>query len=206
MRIALALVLASLPAIAAVPEKGEGTITLLGGVRWIPGNQDYINEQFASHQALQPGGIASFGYQFDEDLHFKIELGYLYDHYRIPVGGDLKVKTIPLLLGLDWGVWRTARSTFYVGGGLGYLLNTGDRAGFSNEANSTGAYAGVGFRFQLGGPIALVVEERYTLGSAQVDAGNSARTLNVGGNLLSVGLMLHFLEPDEKGHPLGPPH
>ncbi|HUJ24840.1 MAG TPA: outer membrane beta-barrel protein [Myxococcales bacterium] len=205
MRTALALCLASLPALAAVPEPGEGTITLLGSVRTIiPNNQSYMNDVFATgHNAVQPGGIAAFGYQYDEELHVKIELGFLYDKYRIPVGGDLTVKTIPLLLGLDYGFFRRDRFTFFLGGGLGYLLNTGDRGGASNEANSTGAYASLGFRVQLGGPIALVIEDRYLLGSAQADAGNSTKTLNVGGNLLSVGVMVHFLEPEEKGHPVG---
>ena len=202
MRIALMVWLLAAAAGAAVPENGEGTITLLGGVRWIPGgNQDYVDEQFGSHRPLQPGGIASFGYQYDEDLHFKIELGYLYDKYRIPVGGDLTVKTIPLLIGLDTGLWKRERFTLYAGGGIGYLLNTGERNGASNEANSTAAYVAVGFRFQLGGPFALVVEDRYTLGSAQVDASTSAQMLSVGGNLFSVGLMFHFLEPEEKNRP-----
>jgi len=34
-----------------------------------------------------------------------------------------------------------------------------------------------------------------------VDAGNSTHTLNVGGNLVSLGLMFHFFQPEEKGHP-----
>ena len=203
MRIALALCLAALPALAAVPEKGEGTITLLGGLRWIPGgNQDYMNDVFAtSHNALQPAGIASFGYQFDEDLHFKIELGYLYDKYKIPVNGDLTVKTIPLLLGIDDAFVRRDRFTFYGGGGIGYLLNTGSRNGANNEANSTAAYLMLGVRFQLAGPFALVVEDRYILGSAQADAGNSTQVLNVGGTLLLVGVMLHFHEADEDHRP-----
>ena len=51
--------------------------------------------------------------------------------------------------------------------------------------------------------MALVVEDRYTLASAQVDA-QSNQKLNVGGNLFSLGLMFHFLEPDDKGKPTGP--
>jgi opacity protein-like surface antigen len=203
MRIVLAVLLLAAPASAAVPEKGEGTITLLGGARWIPGgNQDYLHDlNEGSHQPIQPGGIASFGYQFDEDLHFKIELGYLYDKYRIPVGGDLTVKTIPILLGIDTGLLRRERFTLYAGGGIGYLLNTGSRNGASNEANSTAAYLALGLRLQIAGPIALVIEDRYILGSAQVDAPASAQTLNVGGNLLSVGVMSHFLEPEETNRP-----
>lgn len=189
--------------LAAVPEKGEGTITLLGGVRTIfPTNSDYLSAQpGASHQPLQPGGIASFGYQYDEDLHFKIELGYLFDRYKIP-GGDLTIKSIPMLLAMDFALWRSPRLTLYGGGGLGYSLNTGSRGGLSNEANSTAAYVGIGLRVQLSGPVALVVEDRWTLANTQADPDPALPRLNVGGNLFSLGLMFHFLEPDE--HPTMP--
>ena len=191
--------------LAAVPEKGEGTITLLGGLRTIfPANSGYLNEQpGATHQQAQFGGLGSFGYQYDEELHFKIEIGYMLDRYKIP-GGDLSVKSIPILIGLDTALWRGQAFTLYGGGGLGYSLNTGSRGGANNEANSTAGYVALGLRLRLGGPLALVIEDRWTLASAQVDAGNSTQTLNVGGNLLSLGLMFHFLQPDE--HPGMPPH
>src|SRR5438309_7799455 len=106
MRLALVLLLAAAPAVAAVPEKGEGTITLLGGLRTIfPANSGYLNEQGATHSQAQFGGLASFGYQYDEELHFKIEIGYMLDRYRIP-GGDLSVKSVPLLISLDTALWR----------------------------------------------------------------------------------------------------
>src|SRR5262249_17460317 len=93
MRLALLLLLAASSAVAAVPEKGEGTITLLGGARMLlPSNGDYLIEQGASHQGLQPGGLASFGYQYDDELHFKIEVGYFIDRYHI-AGGDLQVRS-----------------------------------------------------------------------------------------------------------------
>jgi hypothetical protein len=200
MRLALALLFAASASVAAVPEKGEGTITLLGGARTLlPGNGDYLNEQGASHRVIQPGGLASFGYQYDEELHFKIEVGYMYDRYRI-AGGDLLVKSIPILLALDTALIKGERFTFYGGGGIGYSLNTGSRGGVDNEANSTAAYLALGLRFQVAGPVALVVEDRYTLSTAAVDAQSTQR-LTVGGNLLSLGLMFHFLEPEEKGKP-----
>ena len=202
MRLALIFALAALPAAAAVPEKGEGTITLLGGARYLWGNGDFINEQFAAHQVFQPGGLASFGYQFDNELHIKIEIGYLYDRYRI-AGGDLVVKTIPILLALDTTLVTGKWFTLYGGGGLGYSLNTGTRAGATQEANSTAGYLAIGFRAQLGGPAALVIEDRVEISTAQVDP-ISTHHLNVGGNLLSVGVMFHFLEPEEKGHPTPP--
>jgi outer membrane protein with beta-barrel domain len=204
MRFALALLLLAAPAFAAVPEKGEGTIAILGGVRSIlPGSQDYLNDQQASHRAIEPGGIASFGYQYDDELHFKIEVGYLVDRYRTGTGEDLRIRSIPILLALDTVLVRGQAFTFYGGGGIGYMLNTGSRGGLDNEANSTAAYVALGLRVQLGGPVALVVEDRYLLASAQVDP-KSRQSINTGGNFLSLGLMFHFLEPDEKGKPQGP--
>lgn len=203
MRLALAVLLAASGAFAAVPEKGEGTITIFGGARSLfPGNSEYLVEQGASHQPVQPGGIASFGYQYDEELHFKIEIGYMYDHFHI-AGGDLVVRSIPILLALDTVLIKGQKFTFYGGGGIGYSLNTGSRGGVDNEANSTAGYVALGFRMQLPGPMALVVEDRYTLSHAQVDP-QSTQMLNVGGNLLSVGLMFHFLQPDDKGKPTAP--
>jgi hypothetical protein len=196
----LLLLLAAAPALAAVPEAGEGTITVLGGVRTIfPSNNAYLVEQGASHQQIQPGGFASFGYQYDESLHFHIDIGYLIDRYRIP-GGDLLVHSVPILLGLDTVLWRAPALTLYGGGGIGYSLNTGSRGGLNNEANSTAGYLALGLRVRLAGPVALVIEDRWTLASARVDAANSKQTLNVGGNLLSLGLMLHFLQPEEKSY------
>src|SRR4051812_17513375 len=194
MRLALAVLLLASSAVASVPEKGEGTISLLGGARLlVPSNGDYLIEQGASHQGVQPGGFASFGYQYDDELHFKIEVGYFVDRYRI-AGGDLLVKTIPILLALDTVIVKARGFTFYAGGGIGYSLNTGNRQGVSNEANSTAGYAALGVRFQVAGPVALVVEDRYTLANAQVDP-QSQQHLNVGGNVLSLGMMVHFFEP-----------
>ena len=188
--------------LAAVPEKGEGDITLLGGLRSIfPSNQSYLDEVGASHQPLQPGGIASFGYQYDDELHFKIEIGYMPDRYR-NAAGDLTIRTIPILFAMDTALWKGKSFTLYGGGGLGYSLNTGTRNGASNEANSTAAYLGVGFRWQLSGPLAVVIEDRWTLASAQLDS-TSQTSLNAGGNFFSVGLMLHFLQPDDKPPGLG---
>jgi len=193
MRLALAALLAATSAAAAVPEKGEGTITLFGGARaLVPGNSQYLTEQGATHRLVQPGGMASFGYQYDDELHFKIEVGFLTDRYRI-AGGDLQVRSIPILLALDTALVKGRSFTFYGGGGIGYSLNTGSRAG----------YVALGLRLQISGPLAAVIEDRYTLASAQVDPQSKER-LNVGGNLLSIGLMFHFLEPDDKGKPTHP--
>ena len=203
MRLALALLLAALPAFSAVPEKGEGTITLLGGARIIlPSNGAYLDEQGASHKFFQPGGILSFGYQYDDDIHIKIELGYLVDRYDIP-GGGLSVRSIPIVVAVDTALFRREWVTLFGGGGIGYSLNTGTRGGADNEANSTGGYLGVGARFKLTSGMALVLEDRFSLFSAQLDP-LSQQKLNAGGNMLSLGLMFHFLEPDDKGKPHAP--
>ena len=201
-RLVLAALLWSFPVLAAVPEKGEGTITLFGGLHSvIPRNADYLSDTpGSSHALFSAGGLASFGYMFDESLHFKIEGGWFGDTYRHP-GGDLTISSVPILLGLDTQLVRTERFNLYVGGGIGYMLNTGNRAG-SNEANSTAAYAGLGFRWQIAGVAALVVEDRYLFASAAVDPQDLKRSLNVGGNFLLAGIMFHFLQPDD--HPEHP--
>jgi hypothetical protein len=197
----VALLVAS-PSFAGPPEKGEGTITLLGGLRLVfPNNSDYLSAVGATHQPITPAAIASFGYQFDEELHFKIELGYLSDHYKNPAG-DLNVRSIPILLGLDTVILKSERFTFYGGGGIGYLLNTGSRNGVDNEANSTVFYGALGLRFQLGGIAAFVLEDRYILASAAVDPQEPNQSLTVGGNLFLAGIMFHFHEADD--HPMHP--
>ena len=191
------------PALAAVPQKGEGDITVLPGVRFIPGNGAYLTEQIGTHRAVQPGVIGSFGYQFDDELHFKIDLGYLIDSYQLQ-GGNLEVRSVPILLGMDTVLLQREWFTFYAGGGIGYSLNTGKRNGVNQEANSTAGFLQLGWRVALATRLALVIEDRYTLSSAQVDFPTSTQSLNVGGNFFSVGLMLHFLAPDDKGHPQAP--
>jgi hypothetical protein len=202
-RLVVAVLLCSAPAaLAAVPAEGEGTITFLGGIRTVlPTNADYLHDVGATHQNLLPAGIASFGYQFDKELHFKLEGGWYPDVYHI-AGGDLTVTSIPILLGLDTVLFSGDRFSFYAGGGIGYLLNTGKRPGMSNEANSTAVYVGLGFRYQLGGIVALVMEDRYIYATAAVDGLDPNRSLNVGGNLLLGGLMFHFHEADD--HPQHP--
>src|SRR5260370_5408425 len=139
-----AAALAGSPAFAAVPEKGEGTITLLGGARiLIPGNGAYLDEQGAAHRLFQPGGIASFGYQYDDELHVRIDIGYLYDRYRI-AGGDLVVRTIPIMFGIDTALLNGPAFTLYGGGGVGYLLYTRSPSRVANQANPHGDYAAPG--------------------------------------------------------------
>jgi hypothetical protein len=203
--IVIAALLLAAPSYAGVPEKGEGTVTLLGGLRFVlPSNADYLSDQLGgSHNPITPVGIASFGYQFDNELHFKIELGYLTDKYSIPpAGNDLSVRSIPILLGLDTVLLHNERMTFYGGGGIGYLLNTGTRGGVNNEANSTAGYLALGLRVQLGGVAAFVVEDRYILASAAVDPSDPGRTLTVGGNMVLAGLMFHFFQAED--HPMHP--
>jgi opacity protein-like surface antigen len=198
---ALALLCAG-PALAAVPEKGEGTIALFGGLHSVfPRNADYLSDSpGTTHSQAQFGGLGSFGYQFDEELHFKIEVGYFQDRYR-HADADLTITSIPILLGVDTKIVNTQRFCLYGGGGIGYMLNTGNRHG-SNEANSTALYLGLGLRWQLGGPVAFVLEDRYIFANAAVDPQDLTRSINVGGNFALAGLMFHFLEAED--HPQHP--
>jgi len=205
MRIAVFLLAAALtcPALAdGVPEKGEGTIAILGGARYVP-NGTYIREQGASHAFVQPGVLAEFGYMPDDELHFKIDLGYGVDSYGLASGDRLLVRTTTIILGIDTVLVRGKWFSLYAGGGIGYLLNSGTRSGVSSEANATAACLAVGVRMRLGDHVAAVLEERYTLASAAVDQ-TSQTSLVVGGNFLSLGLLFHFLSPDDPGHPRGP--
>ncbi len=54
-------------------------------------------------------------------------------------------------------------------------------------------------RFRLSRRFALVIEDRYIVSAALWPQLNSSFT--TGGNLLSVGLMLHFFSPEDSGHP-----
>lgn len=206
MRFAVVLfaVALSLPALAdGIPEKGEGTLSILGGARFVPSSSAYVNEQGATHRSVQPGVLAAFGYMPDDELHFKIELGYGVDSYKFMGGDQLSVRTISILLGLDTALVKGSWYGVYAGGGLGYLLNSGTRQGKTAEANATGAYLALGVRVKLNEHFAAVLEDRYTLASAAVDQ-TSSNTLVVGGNLLSLGILFHFNSPDDKGHPRGP--
>jgi Outer membrane protein beta-barrel domain len=188
-----------------VPEQGEGTVAILGGFRLIPQHgflsQVQSNGGTISQKQFQPQGIAYFGFMPDEQLHITIGLGYGIDRYSTS-DGDLSVSSFTLLLGADTPLLRGDRYTVYGGGGIGYSLNTLNLAGVSTESNSTAGYLAVGFRYALGSKIALVVEDRYTVASAAYPHFNAS--VNVGGNLLSAGLLFHFFSPEDKGHPHAP--
>src|SRR5438132_895738 len=62
LRTAAWILLAAAPALAGVPEKGDGTITLLGGLRAIPGG-DYQSESGNKHSLWHPGFLIGFGFQ-----------------------------------------------------------------------------------------------------------------------------------------------
>jgi hypothetical protein len=188
-----------------VPEQGEGTIAILGGFRLIPQHGLLSSAQgngvTISQKQFQPQGIAYLGFMPDDELHVTIGLGYGIDRYAINTG-DLSITSFTLLLGADTPLVRGNKYTLYGGGGLGYSLNTLTRSGVSTESNSTAGYLAVGFRYALGAKIALVVEDRYTVASASYPPLNAS--VNVGGNLLSAGLLFHFFSPEDKGHPRAP--
>jgi opacity protein-like surface antigen len=190
---------AASPAFAAdgIPAKGDGTITVLGGLRAIPGG-DYANETSAtqSHSLVHPGVLVGFGYQPDDELHAGIQLGYGLDKYGSGASA-LTIKSLQILLELDTALARGSWYTLYAGGGIGYSLNTGTRNGVNTEANSTAGFVALGFRARLADHLAFVVEDRYTLSSANLDT-NANNSVNVGGNFLGVGLQLHFFSSDDE--------
>ena len=193
------VVVAAFPALGGVPEKGDGTITLLGGARQIP-TGDYGSGK--DHSLIQPGLVLGFGYQPDDELHGGIQIGYMLDKYR-GGAGDLSIRTIQILLQIDTALVKESWYTLYAGGGIGYSLNTGTRGATNVEANSTAGFIALGGRFRLTDHLAFVVEDRYTISSAAVDAAAGGRTVNVGGNFLGIGLQIHYFSSDDRGRPGG---
>ena len=199
---ALAALALAAPVRAGVPEKGEGTVSVLAGWRGIP-QHDLMAQltrdgQAPLHAAFQPGFLVELGYMPDDDLHVTIDLGYAIDRWTLK-DGDAAVKVVNILLSGDTPVIKGPRWSLYFGGGLGYSLNTFSRYGKDTESNGSAGFLKVGFRWQLSGPVALVIEDRYTLSSA--DYPELKSVVNVGGNLLSIGLHFHFFSAPEKGHP-----
>jgi hypothetical protein len=191
------VVVAAFPALAGVPERGDGTITLLGGARQIP-TGDYGST--ASHRFFQPGLVLGFGYQPDDELHGGVQIGYMLDKYAT-ASGTLDIRTIQILLQLDTALVKESWYTLYAGGGLGYSLNTSTRGGTNVEANSTAGFIALGGRFRLTDHLAFVIEDRYTISSAAVDPSAPNTTVNMGGNFLGIGLQLHYFSSDDRGRP-----
>jgi opacity protein-like surface antigen len=115
----------------------------------------------------------------------------------------ITIHSIQILIALDTVLAQQSWFTLYAGGGIGYSLNTATRAGGNVEANSVAGFIALGLRFRLVDHVALVLEERYTIASAMVDP-SSSNSVNMGGNLVSAGLMFHFFSPGDKGHPTAP--
>jgi len=201
LRTAACVLLAAAPALAGVPGKGDGTITLLGGLRAIPGGE-YQSETGAKHGLWHPGFLLGLGFQLDDELHGGIQLGYGLDQYGEGAGA-LKIRSFQILLELDTALAQGSWYTVYAGGGLGYSLNTISRAAGDLEANSAVGFVSVGFRFRISDHIGGVIEDRYSISSAAADPSVS-NTVNMGGNLLTAGIIFHFFSPQDKGHPTAP--
>ena len=189
-------------AAAAVPEAGEATVTILAGWRGVP--QHALMAELARdgespvHSAFQPGFLLQLGFQPDEDMHLSVDLGYGLDSWKLN-GGDASVSIVSILLAGDTALLKGKNWSWYLGGGLGYSLNTFSRNGRSTESNGSAGFLKTGLRWQLWGHAALVLEDRYTLAAA--DYPELKSMVNVGGNTLLIGLQFHFLSPDDKGHP-----
>lgn len=200
LRTAACVLLAAAPALAGVPGKGDGTITILGGLRAIPGGQ-YQTETGARHSIWHPGALLGLGFQPDDELHGGIQLGYGLDQYG-EGSAALKIRSFQILLELDTALAQGNWYTVYAGGGLGYSLNT--ITGAANlEANSALGFVALGFRFRISDHVGGVIEDRFAISSAAADPGAN-NTVNMGGNMLSAGLIFHFFSPEDKGHPTAP--
>lgn len=200
LRTAACILFAAAPVLAGVPEKGDATITVLGGLRAIPGGA-YESETGATHRLWHPGFLLGLGFQPDDELHGGIQLGYGLDRYEGT--RDLKVTSFQILLALDTALLQRSWFTLYAGGGLGYSLNTVSRPGGDLEANSAVGFVSVGVRFRVADHIGVVIEDRYSISSAAADS-SASNTVNMGGNLLTAGIMFHFFSPEDKGHPTAP--
>ena len=205
--LAVLLSLAAAPARASEPAavvgEGDGTLSLLGGVRLVP------NHAFTSqlerdglspdHPLLHPYGLLTAGYQIDPMLHVAVDFGYGWETTHTATG-DALAKSFTLLFALDATFFSRSWGQAYFGGGLGYSLNTFERSGIALESNSTAGLVKAGFLLRLTKLFALVIEDRYILSSASWPAMNS--NVNVGGNVLTVGLMVHFFSSEDR-HTMG---
>jgi hypothetical protein len=200
LRSAACVLLATAPALAGVPAKGDATITVLGGLRAIPGGQ-YQTDTGAKHSLWHPGVLLGLGFQPDDELHGGIQLGYGLDQYG-EGSSALKIRSFQILLELDTALVQGNWYTVYAGGGLGYSLNTISGAA-SLEANSALGFVAVGFRFRISDHVGGVIEDRYGISSAAADPAVNS-TVNMGGNMLSAGLIFYFFSPEDKGHPAAP--
>ncbi|HKC59644.1 MAG TPA: outer membrane beta-barrel protein [Myxococcales bacterium] len=198
LRTAASLLLAAAPALAGVPEKGDGTITVLGGIRAIPGGE-YQSETGAKHSLWHPGFLVGLGFQLDEELHGGIQLGYALDQYGDGANA-LKVRSFQILLAADTPLFQGTWYTVYGGGGIGYSLNTISRSAGDLEANSSLGFLALGFRFRISDHVGGVIEDRYSISSAAADP-SALNSVNMGGNLLTAGIIFHFFSPQDKGHP-----
>jgi opacity protein-like surface antigen len=200
----------ALPALAdydsfAIPLKGDATVEILGGWRATPQHPFIADLERAGlnpqHSIFQPEGILSLGFAADTDFHVTIDVSYGLDSWQTSAG-TAQVSMVGILLGADTPLYANQYFTIYAGGGLGYSLNTFTSAGQNTESNSSSGFLRAGVRVRLHNRVALVVEDRYVVSSALWPAFNS--NVNVGGNLLSVGFLIHFFSPDDAGHPQEP--
>jgi opacity protein-like surface antigen len=190
-----------------IPGEGDASVTVLAGARLVPLGSFFDDQAAAGYRPWKtftdPGFLLSLGYAPEGDFQIKLEIGYGVERlYMTP--GTLDIRSVSILLAADTSLLRLPWMTLYGGGGIGYSLNTLSQNVASVESNSTAGYVCLGARFPLTRRLALVVEERYTLSFAGLPGptgalvyGGSSSSINVGGNLLSVGLMFHYFQPDE---------
>src|SRR5207237_2508772 len=133
------------------PSKGDGTITVLGGLRAIPGG-DYAAEPGRDHSLWHPGFLGEFGYQLDDELHGGIQIGYGLDRY----GGvaPITIHSIQILVALDTVLAQQNWLTLYAGGGIGYQLDTANTVRGGVEGTSGAGLLAHGVRCPTGRHVA----------------------------------------------------
>ncbi|MFW5878306.1 MAG: hypothetical protein ACOCVR_00670 [Myxococcota bacterium] len=95
-------------------------------------------------------------------------------------------------------------ATLYgVGGGGYHVVGVSVDGSYVDEVATQGLFAGFGLTLSLTERLGLFIEDRYTfLTGIQAEIGGESPTLDAGGNLLWVGLVLLF-EPQPRPTGLG---
>lgn len=181
---------------AHTPRTGEGTIAILGGLRYVP----QASTLGFTDRKLFPGGVAGqFGYQYDDAISVAIDISYLADRYDFADFSRLHVGTTDVSFLLMWTPRPWGRLAPYLGGGAAYsfssFLTTGQPVAI-HEGSTQGAVLAGGLRLALWGGFGLQLEDRFVF--AQADSTTHG-SLDVGGNLLSLGLWV-AMDADESHH------
>jgi hypothetical protein len=195
----LVTLLGSVPAVASAqsgPVRDSGRIDLGPGWRYetLRGSSSF-------------GGAGRFSWHIDARWFLGIELGAWAG--RIPAArlgvegaGDMDVFVGDLRVALGGHITRVGPVFLYGVGGGGYHLVGVTEGERYREGATQGLFLGAGAFWPLTDRVGLFIEDRWTfLSRIQADVAGETPMLDIGGNLLWVGLVLVF-EPERR--PAGP--